>query len=188
MLLADSGFYFHLSRLVGSPDEYQYMQALLVLNIDLTLFNPKPYRDLRTLPKLLGLPSLVSYVDIKEFVVALYESSYDLVPFFETFQRDPARSAVLHHNPARWHAFVATRFLRFLATASSREIFEFSYIIHRIPGHIMNAKPGDKDLLTEIQRIESLPKPLIDKLVTSSLELVVVKWLQVSSYSFLQAK
>ena len=124
MLLADSGFYFHMSRLGNSPEEYQYMQALFVFNLNLNLFNPKPGLDgVRTIPMLLGLPSLVSYVEIKEFVNALYESSGDLVTFrlfFEAFQRDPVRSGGFYHDPARWHAFVATRFLRFLATASSR--------------------------------------------------------------------
>ena len=56
----------------------------------------------------------------------------------------------------------------------------------------MNATPGDKNLLTELQRIESLPKPLYDKRLTHSLELEreVVNWLRVSndSDSFLQAK
>jgi hypothetical protein len=32
MLLADSGFYFHLSRLVNSPEEYQYIQVLFILD------------------------------------------------------------------------------------------------------------------------------------------------------------
>jgi len=125
MLLADSGFYFHLSRLVNLPEEYQYMQVLFAPNVDLILVL-KPGGDddryLRALPKLLGLPSLVSYVDIKEFVTEVHESSHDLFTFkqfFETFQRDPARSGEFYHDPARWHAFAATRFLRFLATASS---------------------------------------------------------------------
>ena len=57
VLLADSGFYFHLSRLVNSPEEYQYIQALFVLKLGLNLLNPKPGGDddlyLRALPKLL---------------------------------------------------------------------------------------------------------------------------------------
>lgn len=51
----------------------------------------------------------------------------------------------------------------------------------------MNAKPGDEDLLTEIQGIESLRKPLFEELVTSSLELWVVDWLQVRNF-FLPVK
>ena len=124
MLLADCGFYFYLSRLTDSPEEYQYMQVLFVLDLD----HPKffsPARDddfyLRALPKLLGLPSLVSYVDIKKFANAFHETPYDRFTFrlfFEAFQRDPARSGGFHHDPARWHGFAATRFSRFLTTAS----------------------------------------------------------------------
>ena len=127
MLLADSGFYFHLSRMVNSPEEYQYIQVLFVLHLDPNLFNPKLGRDgdlyPGALPKLLGLPSSVSYVDIKEFVNALHRLSYNhfkLRLFFEAFQRDPARSGRFHYGPARWHSFAATRFLRFLAMASSQ--------------------------------------------------------------------
>ena len=95
------------------------MQVLFVLNIEhLTRFHPKLGRDdnfyLKALPKLLCLPSLVSYIDIKEFV-----NASGLV-FFEAFQLDPARSGPFHHDPARWHTFAATRFIRFLATASSQ--------------------------------------------------------------------
>ena len=135
MVLADFGVYFHLSRLVNSPEEYQYMQVLFVLDLAI---NPNMsdsgdsdsgrdddrfcLRDLR-LPKLLGLPGLVSYVDIEDLVNALHDLSRDLFTFqlfFDVFQRDPARSGKFHLTPARWHAFAATRFLRFLATSYSR--------------------------------------------------------------------
>jgi len=62
-----------------------------------------------------------------------------------------------------------------------REISEFPYIIYQIPYHILNAKPGDNDLLAEVQGIESLPEPIFGKSVTYSLELGVVHWLQVGS-------
>ena len=93
-------------------------------------------------------------VDIAEFVnAALYELSYNLVTFklfFKTFQHDPVRSGVFHHYRARWDAFAATCFqVRPLATG-----------LHG----------------TAIQGIESLPKPLFDKLE-------VVRWLRVSSDS-----
>jgi hypothetical protein len=39
------------------------------------------------------------------------------------------------------------------------------------PTTLLNAKPGDEDLLTEIQGIESLQKPLFDEVVTYFLEL-----------------
>jgi len=46
-----------------------------------------------------------------------------------------------------------------------REIAEYLYVIGWIPRHIVNAKPGDElDLLTEIQRIESLRRPLFEDL------------------------
>lgn len=51
-----------------------------------------------------------------------------------------------------------------------------------IPRHIKNAKPGDEDLLTEIQGIESLPGSLFDELVTHDLEAEVVHWLKVCSH------
>ena len=127
MLLADSGFYFHLSRLVNTLEEYQYMQVLFVLNFDRDFINLKFGRDddhtVRTLPKLLGLPNLASYLDIKESVDALYEPSYKFVTFksfFRAFQRDPARSGGFHHDPASWHAFTATHFLRFLTAVPLR--------------------------------------------------------------------
>ena len=114
MLLADSGFYFHLSQLVTSPEQCQYLQVLSVAGRDYKYLHPEP----------LGLPSFVSYVGVKEFVHELYdyESAHNFGvyrPYFETFQRDHARSGVFHHDPARWHAFAATRYLRFLATAPS---------------------------------------------------------------------
>ena len=62
-----------------------------------------------------------------------------------------------------------------------REISEIPDIIDAIPHHIVNAKPGDEDLLTELQGIESLP--LFDEFVTSVLEVAVVHWLLVSSHS-----
>ena len=52
----------------------------------------------------------------------------------------------------------------------------------------MHAKLGDEDLLTEIQGIESLRKPVLEELVTSALELKVVDWLQVRGNFFLQVK
>ena len=124
MLLADSGFYFHLLRLVNSPEEYQYLQILFVLKFNRDHINLGPGRDddhsVRVLPKLLGLPSLASYLDIKDSVNALYGSSVTFKSFFRAFQRDPARPGRFHHDPGRWHAFIATHFLRFLTTVSSR--------------------------------------------------------------------
>ena len=70
-----------------------------------------------------------------------------------------------------------------------REASECSYLINRIRCHLWNARPGDEDLLTEIQGIESLQKPLFDsELVMDFLKQAVVDWLQVSSNSFLQVK
>ena len=124
MLLADSGFYFHLSRLVDSPEEYQYMQVLFVLGRDLGLSGGGDHNvHLEALPKLLGLPNSVSYIDINKFGTALYIpylNRQPLRPFFEDFLWDPARSGVFHHDPAMWHAFAATHFLRFFSTASSQ--------------------------------------------------------------------
>ena len=124
ILLTDSGLYAHLSRLVKSPEEYQYMQVLFVLALDLDVFGRGDWHDvyyLRALPKLLGLPNLVSYVDINEFVTAFYIPSLKpLRAFFEDFLLDPVRSGRFHHDLATWHAFAASRFLRFFSTASSR--------------------------------------------------------------------
>ena len=123
MQLADSGFYFHLSRLVNTPEEYQYMQVLFVFNPRLSVFGRGDSFYLKALPKLLGLPTSGSYIAIYEFVSWLYErldNLFTVRPLFEAFQRDPARSGRFHHDPGRWHAFVATRFLRFLATATSQ--------------------------------------------------------------------
>ena len=60
------------------------------------------------------------------------------------------------------------------------------YLIWWIARLILNAKPGDEDLLAEIQRIEGLRRPLRNDLVMHFLEPVVVRWLQVSSNSFLR--
>ena len=61
-----------------------------------------------------------------------------------------------------------------------------------IPDFIGSAKPGDEDLLTEIQGIGSLPEPVLNRLKTQhikfSLEQQVINWLQVGSNSFLQVK
>ena len=62
------------------------------------------------------------------------------------------------------------------------------YLINWIPYNIQNAKPGDEDLLTEIQGIESLQKPLFDELVTSFLAYTVVHWLEVGSKFFLASQ
>ena len=55
------------------------MQALFILRYDPNVLYPKPGRNddlyLRVLSKLLGLTSLLSYAEVKEFVNALYESS-----------------------------------------------------------------------------------------------------------------
>ena len=56
-----------------------------------------------------------------------------------------------------------------------------------IPYDVERAQPGDEDLLTEIQGIESLRRPLFD-FVTNILEHEVVVWLQVSSDSFLEVE
>ena len=109
--------------MVNSPEEYQYMQVLPVLHLDVDLFCPTPALDDGLHPMLpLDFPSLVSYIDIKKFVNAFGKTSRNLTfkLFFEAFQPDPARSGGFYHDPARWHAFAATRFLRFLAAASSR--------------------------------------------------------------------
>ena len=99
------------------------MQALFVLYFDLGV-SIRHDEDLylRALPKLLGLPNLISYVYINEFIGALY-TPYDLEAFgafFGAFQWDPARSGGFHHDPTTWRAFVATRMLQFFATATSR--------------------------------------------------------------------
>ena len=57
-------------------------------------------------------------------------------------------------------------------------------MIDWIPRHIKNAEPGDGDLLTEIQGIENLRRPLFDEVITYFMELGVVHWLQVGSHSF----
>ena len=125
MLLADFGFHFHLSRLVNSLEKYQYMQVLLLLDPELDLSGSRGLGvrigHLQSLPKLLGLPDSVSCVDINKFVTRLYGPycyADELGVFFEGFVRDAARSGAFHHDPAEWHTFAATRFLRFLATAS----------------------------------------------------------------------
>ena len=118
MLLADSGFYFHLSQLVNSPEKYQYMQVLFIRDlfggVDHAVCNS-------TLPEQLGLPDLISYIDINEFLSEVrHTPHHHLMVYFEGFQRDPTRSGGFHHDPPTWHAFATTRFLRFLATASSQ--------------------------------------------------------------------
>ena len=120
MLLADSGLYFHLSRLANSPAEYQFLQVLFILDRpsrnDYTVY----LEDWQDIPKQLGLPNLDSYTNVTEFVNMLREPSHSPVTFrlfFEAFQLDPARSGRFHHDPATWHAFAATRSL---ATVSSR--------------------------------------------------------------------
>ena len=121
MLLVDCGFYFHMSRLVNSPEKYQYLQVLFIRGLPEGVVNTVYHQ---ALPKQLGLPNLVSYIDINEFVSVLYtpygDSDDDLRAYFEDFQRDPARSGEFHHDPATWHAFAATQFLQFLATGSSQ--------------------------------------------------------------------
>jgi len=54
-----------------------------------------------------------------------------------------------------------------------------------MPYHVRRAKPDNEDLLTEIQGIESLQKPLFDDVVLAQ---EVVFWLQVSSNSFLEVE
>ena len=132
MLLADSGLYFHLSRLTNSPEEYQYMQVVFTLTLDddsglLNLMFKRGHDlYLRALLKLLGLSSSVPYLKIKEFMNLLYETPLGLPSdltfrhFVKDFQRDRTRSGVFHLDPPTWYAFAATRFLRFLATESSR--------------------------------------------------------------------
>jgi len=61
-------------------------------------------------------------------------------------------------------------------------------LIYWIPVHIQNAKPGDGELLTEIEGIEILRKLLFDQLVNYDLAVAVVDWLQVGSKSFLEVK
>ena len=120
MLLADAGFYFTLSRLINSSEQHQYMQVLFILA------GGHHTVHLEALPKLLRLPDLVSYVDINDLVTAVHKAGpwhaqvHTLKTFFHDFQRDPARSGEFHHYPAKWHAFAATRFLRFVSTASSQ--------------------------------------------------------------------
>jgi len=122
MLLTDWGFYFHLSQLVKSLEEYQYIQVLFIL----ADFSGSHHDvNLRALPKLLSLPNQVSYAHINEFVTAFEKlhsplTAITLRDFFKDFLRDPARSGGFYHDPAPWHTFAATRFLQFLATTSSR--------------------------------------------------------------------
>jgi hypothetical protein len=54
--------------------------------------------------------------------------------------------------------------------------------VYWIPHHIKNAKPGNEDLLTEIEEIENLHRALFDKLVTHDLEVEVMHWLKVCSH------
>ena len=62
-------------------------------------------------------------------------------------------------------------------------------MIDWIPRHIKHAEPGNEDLLTEIQGIENLRRPLFNEVITYFMELGVVYWLQVGSHSFfLQVK
>jgi len=120
MLLTDWGFYYHLSRLVNSPEEYQYIQVRFIL----PLYGSDHYAYFMALSKLLGLPNRVSYTDINRFGFTLRRSddfhSCQASGLFEDFLRDPARSGGFHHDPATWHTFAATRFLRFLTMASSQ--------------------------------------------------------------------
>ena len=98
------------------------MQVLFVLYTD-TGLSIRHDEDLylRALPKLLGLPNLVSYIDINEFANTLYKPFDGIFwAFFEDFQRDPARSGQFHHDPTAWRTFTATRILQFLASAASR--------------------------------------------------------------------
>ena len=146
----------------------------------------------------MGLPNLqlVSYVNINEFTSRYTDDPstflYTVRVLLDDFEREPAGSGGFYHDPARWHTFAATRF--FLATASSpweysylapvsrltgflldkREISECSYLFDWIPRHIKKAKPGDENLLIEIQGIESLQKPRFDELVTNFLVYMVV--------------
>jgi len=127
MLLADSGFYFHLSRLVDSPEKHQHTQVLFIGGPPATPVDPTVY--LQALPKLLCLQNMVSYININEFASVLHVPMIpgyhqpNLQPFrlyFKDFLWDPVRSGGLHRDGPTWHAFSATRFLRFLATASSQ--------------------------------------------------------------------
>ena len=222
MLLADSGFYFHLSQLANSPEKFQYIQVIQVPIIH-QLFSGA-YRAVyrQALPKQLGLPNSVSYyAGINEFVSVLYNihchhpSGTSIAVFTPTLKISDRillgleGFTMIHqrgmHSPQpvssdfwqrRRHSENAivlflldqdhlTDFL-----LDEREISEFLYLTNTwIPFNIERAKPGDPDLLTEIQRIESLQEPGCYELVTD-LEQVVVDWLQVSSKFFIgsQAK
>jgi hypothetical protein len=150
-LLADSGFYFHLSRLINSQEDYQFIQSFFAFDYRWS-YHPRgrgmtPYGyvppahpsdevvlsggvnqvvHLKNLMKLLGLPNLPSYIGISEFITELHRpfqtrpQSRCLRDSFDGFHRDPARSGGFYYDPSVWHAFVATRFLRFLASSSSQ--------------------------------------------------------------------
>ena len=66
-----------------------------------------------------------------------------------------------------------------------RNVVTSTYVNSLILHHIQLARPGDVDLIAEVQRVERLPMPVFRSIVTKPMRLAVVRWLEVCLPHFL---
>jgi len=125
MLVADSGICSHPSRLINSP-RVTRRTSVYTSSLVLDDYRGSSRRfstsgvdhdvHLKALPKLLGLPNLVSYMDINEFVDALHEPSSDVTnsePILKASNEIPHVLEVFVMIQHDILTFAAIRFLRF---------------------------------------------------------------------------
>ena len=119
--ICDSVLYTYLSKVADTAEKRHYLHAscaavdktkLLLKEID--AFLDKLYKF-----KVFDLhPSAFQPHDLRVLLATTSCSSVFSI-YLESFRSDPERSREFHYEEARWHAFVATRYMRFLRTPSN---------------------------------------------------------------------
>ena len=117
--ICDSVLYAYLSKVADTTEKRHYLHALCtaVEGSHLLFSNVYPFLNILDKYKIFSLHhSIFQPYDLRVLLSARATHLFPLWGYFHKFRSDPERSREFHYEKGLWHAFVATRCMRFLRT------------------------------------------------------------------------
>ena len=118
--ICDSVLYAYLSKVADTAEKQHYLRALCtaVEVSNLRFSEVDPFLHILDKFKIFDLHHSIFQPDDLHALFATITYWSPLLDYFREFRSDPERSREFYYEDGLWHAFVATRYMRFLRTLS----------------------------------------------------------------------